>query len=171
MASIVVLIAGMLHAVVLRHDALERLGRLFHSRFYPVDSVRPGDEMNQVMYGYGILTYVEDVIPRLRPACRQTKFSLGDKSTTHTFRGRLVIRGFRQAQAINGIACKRFGWFGSVHEDSLHAEERERCAGHQFGFLISIDEGGKFVLRLAFHPSRQHVLQTIVNRYIRSSVA
>ena len=171
MASIVVLIAGMLHAVVLRHDALERLGRLFHGRFYPVNSVRPGDEMNQVVYGYGILTYVEDVIPRLRPACRQTKTCLGYICTAYTFGGSLVIGRIRQPEAINGVACERLRGFGSVHKDSFHTEERQRCAGHQFSFLIAVHQRGELILRLSFHTCRKHVLQTIVNRYIRSSVA
>ena len=63
MACIIRFIAGMLYTVVFRDYLLQRLGGLFHRRFYLRDSIRLGDKMHQIMYRYRILTHVQHVVP------------------------------------------------------------------------------------------------------------
>ena len=64
-AGIVGLVARMLDAVVLRHNAAERLCRLHHCLLDPCNSVRLLNKMHQRMHRHRILTHVQHVIPSL----------------------------------------------------------------------------------------------------------
>ena len=64
-AGIVGLVARMLYAVVLRHNAAERLGGLHHRLLDPCNSVRLLNEMHQRMHRHRILTHVQHVVPSL----------------------------------------------------------------------------------------------------------
>ena len=91
MTCIVRLVSGLLDSVVLRHDAFERLGRFVHRLLDLLDRIGSGDEMHEVVYRYGVLAYVQYVVPSLRTMSRQLQVSLSHKSSTYSLGRSLIV--------------------------------------------------------------------------------
>ena len=113
------------------------------------------------MYGYRILTDIQYVIPSLTLAALQGKPRFRNIVGPHSLGFGLRIVGMGQTKGIDRITRKRLRRFCPIDKNRLHAEERQRSTGHEFGFLISVHEGRELILRLALYARGQYVLQHI----------